>query len=612
MTDPQRFSQIHSDLFWHSDLFGLFKAELARAGAVTGLADSVSALWPRFAACYQSVSRLPRKSRRALQRRWRRSRGGIALLYALGQVPAALAAQIDVGVSGCTLVDAITAANDDRQTNGCAAGSGPDTITLPAGGTRLLTAGPYYSGPTGLPVIRSSIVIDGNGSAIARDPQAPEFRILAVAIAGSLVLQDTTVTGGISRPSMSGSGGGIYNRGTTTLTNSTVSGNSAFYGYFGGGSGGGIASSGSLTLTNSTVSGNSAASGGGGVDGGGVVTLTNSTVSGNSAGRDGGGLRNYGTLTLINSTVSGNSAGDDGGGLRNSGTLTLTDSTVSGNSAYGSGGGVFTYGTLTLEQSLVSGNSASLQGPEVLNSADDGGTPGTIITNGFNLFGHDGVAGVDGFASGAPGATDVVPAVPLTAILDPALTDNGGPTSTQALVIGSPAIDAVPAASCATNGDQRGVTRPQDGDEDTLADCDIGSFELQPPPLPPPPSPPEATPAEPNPQLRCTGSACRVLIKCDAVQGSVEPCDTSVVIFVRARVLRLDDDSAAKVANRIRFAAGAANIPPGGTTNVRLRLTKRGRQIVRADRDRRLTGVMEIRNSIGPVQNVPVRIRIRR
>jgi hypothetical protein len=108
MTDPQRLSRTHSDIF------GLFKAELARAGAITGFLDAGASLWPRFAACYEGVARLPRKARRALQRRWRRSLAGIALLHALGQVPAALAAQIDVGAGGCTLVDAITAANADQ------------------------------------------------------------------------------------------------------------------------------------------------------------------------------------------------------------------------------------------------------------------------------------------------------------------------------------------------------------------------------------------------------------------------------------------------------------------------------------------------------------------
>ncbi len=648
MSDPRRFSQPHWDLFGHSDLFGVFTAELARAGAVTGLADSVSALWPRFAACYQGVSRLPRNARRALQRRWRSSLAGISLLYALGQVPATLAAQIDVGASGCTLVDAITAANVDRQTNGCPAGSGPDTITLPAGSTQLLTAGlSGLFGPTGLPPITSAIVIDGNGSTIARDPQAPQFRILAVGVTGNLILQETTVTGGVASTR---SGGGISNYGTLTLTDSTVSGNSAAVASGGGISnygnltlilstvsgnsagfdGGGMRnngtsmynfSGGTLTLSNSNVSGNSARNGGG-VSNTGTLTVTNSTVSSNSVGYDGGGLRNFGTLTLANSTVSGNSAGSDGGGLRNAGTLALTNSTVSDNSAFHDGGGVFNYGygTLTLDQTLVSGNSASSQGPEMFNSSDERGTPGTIITNGFNLFGHDGIAGIDGVVSGAPGAADLVPAVPLSGILDPTLAANSGATTTHALVIGSPAIDAIPAATCVTTtDDQRGVTRPQDGDEDTLADCDIGAFELlrplpppPPTPPPPPPPPPEGTPAESHPQLRCTGSACRVLIKCDAVPGSVEPCHTSVVIFVRAGALRLDEGRAAKVVNRIRFAAGVANIPPGETANVRLRLTKRGRQIVRAGGNRRLGGVMEIRNSIGPVQTVRVRLRLRR
>jgi hypothetical protein len=74
-----------------------------------------------------------------LQRRWRRSLAGIALLHALGQVPAALAAQIDVGAGGCTLVDAITAANADQPPGGCTTGSGVDTIALPAGSTQTLT-----------------------------------------------------------------------------------------------------------------------------------------------------------------------------------------------------------------------------------------------------------------------------------------------------------------------------------------------------------------------------------------------------------------------------------------------------------------------------------------
>ena len=54
-----------------------FQEELARAATLPGLAPAGPALWPRFAGYYQGLTRLPRRLRRALQRRWRRSLGGI-------------------------------------------------------------------------------------------------------------------------------------------------------------------------------------------------------------------------------------------------------------------------------------------------------------------------------------------------------------------------------------------------------------------------------------------------------------------------------------------------------------------------------------------------------
>ena len=67
-----------------------------------------------------------------------------------------------------------------------------------------------------------------------------------------------------------------------------------------------------------------------------------------------------------------------------------------------------------------------------------------------------------------------------------ALADNGGPTRTHALLSGSPAMDAIPQGTngCGTTfaEDQRGVDRPQDGDANGTAACDIGPFELEPPP----------------------------------------------------------------------------------------------------------------------------------
>jgi len=51
------------------------------------------------------------------------------------------------------------------------------------------------------------------------------------------------------------------------------------------------------------------------------------------------------------------------------------------------------------------------------------------------------------------------------------LADNGGPTPTHALLMGSPAIDAADPSSC-PHTDQRGAPRPSG-----LA-CDIGAYEL--------------------------------------------------------------------------------------------------------------------------------------
>ncbi len=72
-----------------------------------------------------------------------------------------------------------------------------------------------------------------------------------------------------------------------------------------------------------------------------------------------------------------------------------------------------------------------------------------------------------------------------TGVADPKLSnlaDNGGPTETHAVQAGSPAIDK---GNLCLSRDQRSVTRPQDGDRNGTAQCDIGAFELERPLLPP-------------------------------------------------------------------------------------------------------------------------------
>jgi len=278
----------------------------------------------RAAAYYAHLQALPRRVRRALQRRWGVSLATLALWLALGALPA-LAATIPVG-GGCTLVDAITAANTDTATGGCPAGSGADTILLPPGSTQTLTeVNNDTFGPTGLPVVESVITLAGQGSTILRAEGAPEFRLLAVRSTGDLMLQDTTVRGGA--PSGYYRGGGVANFGTLTVTNSTITSNTGFEGggvwnYFG-----------NVTVLNSTITGNSAGVGGG-VWNSGTLTVTNSTITGNTASNY-SGVANFGTLTVAHSTISGNTAHyGRGGGMTNfGGTLTMTHSTISGNTA---------------------------------------------------------------------------------------------------------------------------------------------------------------------------------------------------------------------------------------------------------------------------------------
>jgi len=264
--------------------------------------------------------------------------------------------------------------------------------------------------------------------------------------------------------------------------------------------GAGIASSsGALTLTNVTVSGNSASSGGGGiVNAAGTLTLTNSTISGNSStGNSGGGILNTGTLTVTNSTISGNTvtgAANDGGGIAG-GKMTITNSTIAGNTVSpGHGGGIaLSGGSLNCRSTIIALNSAST-GPDI---------NGPMTSQGFNLIGDN------SGATFTPLFTDQVGSAgsPIDPQLGP-LQDNGGPTFTRALLTGSKAIDKGDSGGLTT--DQRGLTRPVDvsGIANAGDGADIGAFEVQPSPSPTPTATPTLTPtATPSATPTATPSA---------------------------------------------------------------------------------------------------------
>lgn len=424
------------------------------------------ARWRSRAATFLPMIRGPRQRATALIPP--RCVGIMLALLALGGVAQATTITVnslaDPGTSGiCALRDAITAANTKAAVNGCTAGSGNDTIVFSLTGTITLDST--------LPTILNTLTIQGPSAsppAISIDG-ADTYQVMDVNSGATLNLSYLTIENGFAGADTSFLGGGIYNQGALSVTNSIFSGDIA-------GLGGGISNNGgTVTITNSTFSGNNALQGAGIANFDSTVSVTDSTFSGNSGGL-GGGIMNFnGTLNVANSTFSGNTTGSGGvgGGIASSGTLTVTDCTFSGNDA-GEGGGIVNFNG--------GADAADIRGTILTDNSGGNCFLSFPVTESFNLD-DDGSCG---FSSGTTSDADIA--------LDPAgLQNNGGPTETVALEPGSVAINQIPVADCTyqnvnpcTNPptasasgplvcDQRGEPRPGNGD----SACAIGAFEPQ-------------------------------------------------------------------------------------------------------------------------------------
>jgi hypothetical protein len=326
--------------------------------------------------------------------------------------------------SDCSLREAVLAAN---------AGSGNDTIILPAGHFQLGIAGVGEdAAAAGDLDLTKSVTISGAGARSTVVDAVGLDRVFDVGSGAVVLISDLTVTGGAGP-----AGAGMRNAGTLTLVRDALTGNQAA----GTNNGGGILSNGSLTITRSTIAGNH--------------------------GHDGGGIAFGGQLSVMDSTVAGNVAGIPGAGgeagaiLGATGsTLTIASSTITGNQAFAgvtTTAGIASPGSVTVENSIVAGNVAhesDQSAAAVLNCA----TP--VSSSGHNLS--------DTADCGFTHAADHA-GVPV--LLGP-LGNNGGATDTEALLPGSPARDG--GANCPAT-DERGVSRPRG------AACDIGAYEVAPP-----------------------------------------------------------------------------------------------------------------------------------
>lgn len=357
----------------------------------------------------------------------------------------------EMAVDGnCSLREAIRAANLDTAVDACPAGSGADTIYLPAGVYTLKIAGANEdNGLTGDLDILSDLTITGAGEAATIVDGGGLDRVFHVFDNIQVKIANLTIRNGYVTTTGFYSGGGILNQ----------------YG--------------NLTVERVVLQANHAEKTGGGIDNHGNLTVDKSTFIKNTAA-EGAGLFNDAHLSVSNSTFIQNVAEVTGGGLdnNNDGT-TIVNSTFSGNSANQSGGGLFTASQMDLLNLTIISNTTGLTnnytiGIRIKNTiiafstnGNDCSGSGTFTSAGNNIDSDSGNSCNFKLPSDQPGK-------------DPQLedlADNGGPTLTYAPKAGSPAIDRGDNTDCPKT-DQRGAIRPADGDGDKTATCDIGALEF--------------------------------------------------------------------------------------------------------------------------------------
>jgi hypothetical protein len=227
-----------------------------------------------------------------------------------------------------------------------------------------------------------------------------------------------------------------------------------------GGSGGGLyAGAGTATLAGDTLSTNAGGAGGNSpfVDPGCLAP---------GSGGDGGGIYSTATLTVTNTTLSGNTTG--AGGSYVPPCAGTAPAGVGGGLAVGSGATTLSYVTVADNSDGIDnlGGTVTLGGTIVADSTGANCTGTISETSGYNLD--------SGTTCGFVAATDVTGTEPLLG----SLSANGGPTQTQALSSGSPAVDhgGTSSVGCPAS-DQRGLIRPDEAGDS--GSCDMGAYESQ-------------------------------------------------------------------------------------------------------------------------------------
>jgi hypothetical protein len=246
----------------------------------------------------------------------------------------------EVGAAGVTLREAIAQAQSTPEDDTIVFAEGISAINLSQG--ELLLGDLFMPPDSGSLTIDGGVDVDGN----------PMVTIDAGGQSGVMEIQSGTVilTGLTLTHGSSDLGGGlmIWDGASVTLENVHVTDNTATT------AGGGIFNAGLLTMTDTEVSQNYSRGDGGGVyvtyvsgnpeePNNGILTATGSTFSGNQARSAGGGICNSGgDVTLVGATVESNTARNGGGIFNSGGSLNVSGgSSFSENVASGKGNDIY-------------------------------------------------------------------------------------------------------------------------------------------------------------------------------------------------------------------------------------------------------------------------------
>lgn len=392
----------------------------------------------------------------------------------------------------------------------------PDRIILQAGtyslslapardGARILQENGNLNGD--LDVMFSDLTIVGANSGRTVIDGLRNDRLFDVQAATQLNLERLTLRNGLT----SGFGGALRNRGETNLHQVVMERNAAIAEI---GAGGAIANFGRLNIASSRFTENETYADPGSGEGGAIfnasqgwLEVRNSTFTGNisydavDTGR-GAAIYNEGLADIARSAFTVNKGGEYGNGSAilnaEGGLLKMTNSTLSGNRGYygtgafsngqwGSrnnanteallinvtiadntgGAALLNLGKLTMRNSIVAGNYLIPdEGPNRPANCRNG--------EGASLQARGLMLGMDN--QGCVADLPIDDSLTFTQVLEPLATLPGAP-ALHPLPENSPAIDA--AIGTCPQTDQRKVARPQDGNGDGVAVCDLGSYEKE-------------------------------------------------------------------------------------------------------------------------------------